>query len=58
MKVRELKTQKAEKTLIDTEVVLLLELKKKLSLAEGKGAAAAGSANDKKSGESHLMFSE
>lgn len=51
--MRELKTQKAEKTLIDTEVVLLLELKKKLSLAEGKGAAAAGSANDKKSGESH-----
>ncbi|XP_048579966.1 methionine--tRNA ligase, cytoplasmic isoform X2 [Nematostella vectensis] len=35
-KVRSLKTNKAEKAVIDAEVTRLLELKKKLSLAEGK----------------------
>ncbi|KAJ1160271.1 hypothetical protein NDU88_000773 [Pleurodeles waltl] len=34
--VRELKTQKAEKSLVDVEVSKLLELKKELLLAEGK----------------------
>ena len=40
-----LKSQKAEKSVIDAEVSLLLDLKKKLSLAEGKPADG-----DKKSG--------
>lgn len=35
-KVRSLKAQKAEKTVITTEVAKLLELKKQLALAEGK----------------------
>ena len=35
-KVRTLKGQKAEKTVIGAEVTKLLELKKQLSLAEGK----------------------
>lgn len=47
-KVRELKSQKAEKAAIDVEVSLLLDLKKKLSLAEGKSSDA-----DKKSGMTH-----
>ena len=33
--VRKLKTEKAEKSLIDTEVSKLLELKKSLALAQG-----------------------
>ena len=35
-KVRQLKTNKAEKADIDVEVALLLDLKKKLSLASGQ----------------------
>jgi len=34
--VRELKASKAEKSKVDEEVVLLLQLKKQLLLAEGK----------------------
>ncbi|ESO85667.1 hypothetical protein LOTGIDRAFT_229481 [Lottia gigantea] len=45
--VRELKTQKAEKSKIDKEVALLLDLKKKLSLAQGIDPATASS-NKKK----------
>ena len=47
-KVRQLKSNKAEKTLITPEVELLLELKKKLSLATGQPAPAAGGKKGKK----------
>lgn len=36
LRVRELKTQKAEKSVIDAEVGKLLDLKKKLALAQGQ----------------------
>uniref|UniRef100_A0A8C2BFY3 Methionine--tRNA ligase, cytoplasmic n=1 Tax=Cyprinus carpio TaxID=7962 RepID=A0A8C2BFY3_CYPCA len=39
-KVRVLKAQKAEKSVVDKEVETLLDLKKQLSLAEGKNPAA------------------
>ena len=35
-KVRKLKTEKAEKEKVDAEVAILLALKKKLAVAEGK----------------------
>ena len=35
-KVRELKTNKAEKSLVDAEVAVLLDLKKQLSIATGQ----------------------
>merc|ERR1712203_111975 len=40
-KVREVKASKAEKSLVEAEVKLLLELKQKLSAAQGTPAAAA-----------------
>merc|ERR1712051_1109468 len=41
-KVREVKASKAEKSLVDTEVKLLLELKQKLAAAQGTPATAEG----------------
>merc|ERR1712083_671461 len=41
-KVREVKASKAEKSLVEAEVKLLLELKQKLSAAQGTPAAAEG----------------
>jgi len=38
-KVRTLKTNKAEKAVIDAEVTLLLDLKKRLALAQGVNPA-------------------
>ena len=47
--VRELKTSKAEKSLVDVEVAKLLDLKKQLTLAQGQDpASAAGGAGKKK----------
>merc|ERR1711974_391530 len=40
-KVREVKANKAEKSLVDAEVKLLLELKQKLAAAQGTSAPAA-----------------
>lgn len=48
LKVRELKANKAEKSVVDEQVAILLSLKKKLALAEGKDP----SDGDKKSGKS------
>ncbi|RXN29505.1 methionine--tRNA cytoplasmic isoform X1 [Labeo rohita] len=48
IKVRGLKTQKAEKSIIDEEVKKLLELKKQLSLAEGKNPEPAAQKGKKK----------
>ena len=47
-KVRELKSAKAEKSAIDAEVALLLDLKKKLSIASGIPLPAAGGKKGKK----------
>ncbi|XP_005986254.1 methionine--tRNA ligase, cytoplasmic [Latimeria chalumnae] len=46
--IRELKMQKAEKALIDAEVEKLLELKKQLTLAEGKTPEAPAQKGKKK----------
>ncbi len=45
--MRQLKTDKAEKSQIDTEVAKLLDLKKKLSIAEGKDPNTAPSGGKK-----------
>ncbi|XP_026121704.1 methionine--tRNA ligase, cytoplasmic isoform X1 [Carassius auratus] len=47
-KVRVLKAQKAEKSVIEKEVVTLLDLKKQLSLAEGKNPEPAAQKGKKK----------
>lgn len=47
-KVRDLKAQKAEETLITAEVNKLLDLKHQLSLAEGKGPEPAPQKGKKK----------
>ena len=46
--VRELKTNKAEKSLVDTEVAKLLDLKKQLALAQGQDPAASAGGGKKK----------
>lgn len=46
--VRELKGKKADKSEIDTEVAKLLDLKKRLSLAQGQDAAPASGGGGKK----------
>ncbi len=48
--VRQLKSQKAEKSQVDAEVAKLLELKRQLAIAEGKnpGEAASGGGKKKK----------
>lgn len=46
--VRELKTNKAEKSIVDTEVAKLLDLKKQLALAQGQDPAAAAGGGKKK----------
>lgn len=48
-KVRKLKTAKAEKSVVDAEVAILLDLKKKLCLAEGKDPAETTQSKGKKS---------
>ena len=47
-KVRQLKTNKAEKAVVDVEVKLLLDLKKKLSLASGEPASQPSGKKGKK----------
>ena len=48
-KVRELKANKAEKSVIGEEVALLLQFKRQLAIAEGKDPdAAAGKSKSKK----------
>lgn len=47
-KVRNLKAQKAEKTLITAEVNILLDLKRQLTLAEGKSPEPAPQKGKKK----------
>lgn len=47
-KVRGLKAQKAEKSVLDKEVETLLDLKKQLSLAEGKNPQPAAQKGKKK----------
>jgi len=47
-KVRELKTSKAEKSLVDSEVAVLLELKKRLSVATGQPIAQPAGKKGKK----------
>merc|ERR1712210_242593 len=47
-KVREVKASKAEKSLVDAEVKLLLELKQKLAAAQGTPAAVSGGKKGKK----------
>ena len=47
-KVRQLKTSKAEKAVVDVEVKLLLDLKKKLSLASGEPASQPSGKKGKK----------
>ena len=46
--VRELKTNKAEKSVVDTEVAKLLDLKKQLALAQGQDPATAAGGGKKK----------
>ena len=46
--MRELKTNKAEKSLVDTEVAKLLDLKKQLALAQGQDPAASAGGGKKK----------
>ena len=48
LKVRELKTNKAEKSLVDAEVAVLLDLKKKLSIATGQPLPQPGGKKGKK----------
>ena len=47
-KVRQLKTSKAEKAVVDVEVKLLLDLKKKLSLASGESVSQPSGKKGKK----------
>ncbi len=47
-KVRQLKTSKAEKAVVDVEVKLLLDLKKKLSLASGEPVSQPSGKKGKK----------
>ncbi len=47
-KVRGLKAQKAEKSVIDKEIETLLDIKKQLSLAEGKNPEPAAQKGKKK----------
>ena len=47
-KVRQLKTDKAEKAVIDQEVKKLIDLKKQLSVALGQPEVAAGGKKGKK----------
>lgn len=47
-KVRQLKTSKAEKSAIDTEVALLLDLKKKLTIVSGQPLPQPGGKKGKK----------
>ncbi|KAL8560718.1 hypothetical protein ACOMHN_063022 [Nucella lapillus] len=49
--VRELKTAKADKSAIDAEVAKLLDLKKRLALAQGLDTAAAAPSGGKKKGK-------
>ncbi|GAB1609435.1 methionine--tRNA ligase, cytoplasmic-like [Argonauta hians] len=49
LKVRQLKTDKAEKSLIDAEVAKLLDLKRQLALKQGIDPATLSSGNKKKS---------
>ncbi|KAL4234118.1 hypothetical protein ACF0H5_005771 [Mactra antiquata] len=49
-KVRELKTNKAEKSIVDTEVAVLLNLKKKLAAAQGQDSAPSSGGSGKKKG--------
>ncbi|XP_076437456.1 methionine--tRNA ligase, cytoplasmic-like [Babylonia areolata] len=49
--VRELKTAKAEKSVVDAEVAKLLDLKKQLALAQGLDPAAAAPSGGKKKGK-------
>lgn len=46
--VRELKASKAEKSVVDTEVAKLLELKKLLALAQGQEPVTAAGGGKKK----------
>ena len=46
--MRELKTSKAEKSLVDAEVAVLLDLKKKLSIATGQPIPQPGGKKGKK----------
>lgn len=50
-KVRLLKTQKADKGLVDAEVKTLLALKERLAKATGKTTATAQSSKKKKPGK-------
>ena len=47
-KVRQLKTDKAEKAVVDVEVKLLLNLKKKLSIASGEPVSQPSGKKGKK----------
>ena len=47
-KVRELKTNKAEKSVVEAEVAVLLDLKKKLSIATGQPVPQSGGKKGKK----------
>ena len=47
-KVRELKTNKAEKSAVDAEVAILLDLKKQLSIATGQPLSQSGGKKGKK----------
>lgn len=46
-KVRELKTNKAEKSVVDTEVKILLDLKKQLAATQGQEAPESGGGKKK-----------
>ncbi|BFZ06408.1 hypothetical protein BsWGS_09447 [Bradybaena similaris] len=48
LKVRELKAAKADKSVVDAEVAVLLQLKKDLALAQGQNPDAAATAGKKK----------
>ena len=48
LKVRELKGSKAEKSVIDQNVAILLDLKKQLAIAQGQDPAAAVGGGKKK----------
>lgn len=49
--MRELKTNKAEKSVVDAEVAVLLDLKKKLASAQGQDAAPSSGGGKKKGGK-------
>ena len=52
--VRELKAKKADKSTVDAEVDKLLDLKKRLAVAQGSDPTVAGGGNKKKGGKKEV----